>query len=338
MKKVHIIIILVAIVIFVSVILATILINTNEFTPVSSLNHTGETKYETNITISGDFFTKGVLNPDITRAGDQLNYTIPNLNIGEEYVYEFKSYSHPSSDSYGDIMPFLISILTEDKYKINSNLFVENLDKQNGTKTYLLKETDIFTYGGSVFHSNYSISKEGIILTSETKINLDSTLNITQIERNAELNALREKAYTPVLYSPWMSVIDENFSWKQTLNFRLTFAPSLGTLEIIHYPMRDSTYKYGTKGIKLNQKIITQYEVQGIETINGRRCFKVIASEDSKIDYSPSDEEQYSTWMQDESRTGILWIDYEKRILVKKILIDDIDGGDIINLVEVKHR
>ncbi len=128
---------------------------------------------------------------------------------------------------------------------------------------------------------------------------------------------------TPSWYSKWMSALDEKFSWIQLVRRNMSLNMN-GTM------ISKNTLKNITLMHCSDDEIITKYKVVDVESINGRKCFKVYVLSTHKK-YAKCKEfledfyKHNNTLMigeQFNNISGVLWIDYNKRILVNAIFFN----------------
>lgn len=129
---------------------------------------------------------------------------------------------------------------------------------------------------------------------------------------------------TPSWYSKWMSALDEKFSWIQLVRRNMSLNMN-GTM------ISKNTLKNITLLHCSDDEIITKYKVVDVESINGRKCFKVYVLSTHK-EYAKCKEfledfyKHNNTLMigeQFNNISGVLWIDYNKRILVNAIFFNE---------------
>ncbi len=138
---------------------------------------------------------------------------------------------------------------------------------------------------------------------------------------------------TPSWYSKWMSALDEKFSWIQLV--RRNMSLNINGTMISKNILKNITLLHCS-----DDEITTKYKVVDVESINGIKCFKVYVFSAHK-EYTKCKEfledfnKHNDTLMispQFNNISGVLWIDYDKRILVKATLYDE-ERKKIIKMV-----
>lgn len=130
---------------------------------------------------------------------------------------------------------------------------------------------------------------------------------------------------TPLWYSKWMSALDEKFSWIQLVRRNMSLNMN-GTM-ISKNAIENITLLHCS-----DDEIITKYKVVDVESINERKCFKVYVLSTHK-EYARCKEflenfYKYNNILiiggwEFNNISGVLWIDYSKRILVNAIFYDE---------------
>jgi len=277
-----------------------------------------ETEHTTYIYMSGNF-----LYPNITIKGDILNASKElNFTEKEKFVYSVIWIKLNSNDTLGMFKDILIG-----KYigigKTESKRIVEIEEKNNEIKvTKWRMDKDNKEY----LSETLWINKKGIIVNTSNNDIFGKKLSQEELNIRSNMLQIVED------YGQWMSALSNNFSWTYVVerNMRL----NTSQIESYNNLTHNITYIYCS-----DDKIITKYKVVGIEKVNGRKCFKVHVTTSYEDNKGCNDVKNYiqSSWKLENisyaggileggfrwNISGTLWVDYDKRILVKAIVFDN---------------
>lgn len=178
--------------------------------------------------------------------------------------------------------------------------FVESIRMINKTKCYKIISNETksieMMYEGKYIKSSSSFKYVVYIDTEDGKpIQIDIE-NTTVVKQNVSIPSLDLLcAIGKSFYAPWMLALEKDMKWKEDI--------------------------ISTEPVK--QESHLEYEVLGIENINKRKCFKVNVRFSNKIENN-----------QQSVTNSIMWIDVEKRILIRwELYGDNLRLGEI-NLIE----
>jgi len=280
-----------------------------------------DTDYVTNVSMNGNF-----LYPNITMEGGLLEPTKPlTFNDGETYNYKITVTDIRSVDN--KFMSFIEIILSEftgvHKKEWEKTVHIDGQDGEvieGHTKPLNL-------YGCEIkFWLN---KKEGLIMNTSilnpecigTEVYPVKKFSLEERNIYSNILDLERGAAVPVWYFQWMSALNDNFSWSQVIRRNLT----LNTIGVM---ISKNTSKNVTVMHCSNDEITTRYKVDGIENVNGRKCFKVYAFTSIK-DYGKCNDimrninkEIVTTNWAVGNSSGVFWIDYDKRIIVKAVVFE----------------
>jgi len=183
-----------------------------------------------------------------------------------------------------------------------STIRVERIEKLNGVEHFVLSTIDErFTKDdpktGRIIYDNSSARS---VIYNYINKNTGKITKTVIKNANAEvvLNEDASSSYEGWIYSPWMLKLKKGLKWESYINM------SVGGHMIS-----------GPKS----------YHVVDIEKMNGKNCFKVELV--SKV-YNPA------TNVQEINMRSTIWVDIEKRVLVKKVKYIDNLKIDEIELIE----
>lgn len=208
----------------------------------------------------------------------------PSFALGTTYTYQVWKRSNPSSVL---TEPNTSVIPQPSDYQIDIYMDrIERIDKTNYFHVSVI---------GKNVSKKYLLYKEGKYKDITIPIKVDGELYYVDAINGSILPLKKNKALCwecNFFYSPWMLYLNNHIRWEEMLR---------------------SNYK----GQEV--KLILEYNVEGIEEVNGRKCFKVImegknptirttTAEDEKIE---SIKTSYILMKY------IFWVDIEKRFLIK---------------------
>lgn len=185
--------------------------------------------------------------------------------------------------------------------KITTN--VEKIEKLNGREHFVLFTTDdtvvIDSKTGEMIRNDNTIKH--MVYNYIDKESGKITKTVIMIgDKEITLDEEASSSYEGWIYSPWMLALKKDLKWESHINMSV-----------------EGTMLSGSKN----------YRVLDIEKVNDRECFKVELV--STVD-SPN------TNMREINFRSIVWVDVEKRILVKKIkYIENLKINEI-NLISRK--
>lgn len=304
------------------------------------------TESATNVYLNSSF-----LNPDIKiineikptkklefKVGDEIRYKEESISvpaIQEGRKYEIKDYVEETiakmingfggyQRSIRDIVFRVDEIYLSEGVKIYKvNVFYKDAySSWRDTETYLIDEN------GNIISCNVTYTE------GRQRPYTDNLLNMTMERYNIESNFLGRSSFGP--YSNYMSKLNESFSWTQTVRREMRL--NMNVSEDLFNIENKNTGKNITLKHCSDDEITTKYEVVGIENINGKKCFKVNCIETVK-NFGCENISTSLSWntvvletgrmlkhfQKNEKMVATLWIDYEKRILVKAEEVND--GG-----------
>ncbi len=283
--------IIITLIIILTIVLVVVSINNqNTKNEHFNMHHLNQTTY---ISITGDF-----LNPQANISGVNLVPTTEvKLILGSEFVYE--KWTH------GDNLNHKYRYIVIDNKNISENLmigYIRHMGKNASTIYFINKKT------GNIEKVEYI---ENFMPNENDIQNPMAELNETPIQLTADANTL-DGAYEG-FYAPWMLALHENFSWTQII-FENTTHFWKGMM-----PFKENeniTKKILVINTSCELKTVTNYDVLGVEYIGNISCFKVKTTEgiiESITDhYNPA-----KTYHQDYHCKMTLWIDTERRVLIK---------------------
>lgn len=296
--------------------------------------------------ITTSYANGNFLFPEIHTYNDLTSTKELNLDVNERLVYKI-TITHLSSDLNSEkryLEIFLSKIFGFGKREVlREEYFVKRID---GDIIELELNADC-RHTDKHKQRNYKLllnkSSGKIVNVSEIFIECpaDYQLIPEKEKNNKELNIYSNFLGVRFLYmySPWMSLLNENFSWTQILKRNMT----LNTTGIVIIYKNKSSNISSNKTILhcSSDEIITKYNVLGTDYVKGRKCFKIKAVMYTKgiweclkainlsdnrttfIDilgiYLPGTETSQGI----RKRSAILWVDYDKRILLKSEGFDE---------------
>lgn len=257
------------------------------------------TKFKTTIYMGGNYSDANITIGNFPPVTSKLNLK------SSRYVYEIKVLRNLKLEN--------INMIIEEFFREKPKFILEITA---GDEIYNFTFKD----GEETFYSK-TITKEGKILNETVCCpiccQLSSASNDGEcMDYDEKPNMFRLPQDGPSIYPyrDWMLFLDENFSWK---------------IEIINDMEYDDGYA-NKEGSYVFRKTETVYDVEGIERINGRDCFKVIVSQYQELELilpENKEEPQYSIPSPEQqplinissTHHSIMWVDKNERILVKTI-------------------
>lgn len=260
------------------------------------------------------------LGDEITYEGDY--FSVPAISDGrkyevKDYMYETIARITGKFQGYEKHSFKIIYKIKEIETRGMATYKIESIKKFLEPPYYTISEIDTIAENGDIINTTQILPEDEITYKIRDLLNKGRIHNLTS-------NFIGGTLF--FMFSHVTCALNESFSWMQIVRREMNLNT---TLQIKNTENNKTSAENVTLKHCSDDEVITKYKVVGIENINGRKCFKVIATETIKkygcenftlargIDLEQPLMMLVGENPENKKIVATFWIDAEKRILVK---------------------